>query len=267
MKRNVLRFVTLLLALGLSSSKATATPFNSLFGYFEDSGFIDVLDGLEDQGAGPLRITHDEGEVAVNIDWLGSVTNCGAPGFGNKWMHMPYKWTCLFEAGPESECYWNSPRTKCIYRDNRSANECVAYAVREGLKGDKWKAIAWLAIGQSHNPSAMQVINSNKKFAFSYLMSHYVAFWVNDDPDEHGGGEAVREGVTLADGGLGHCAGDDNISLIQIPNNGLRVTVCDDETGDPNDGSGCKTFGPGTWGPGDLGILHDDISYVRVWRP
>jgi hypothetical protein len=216
----------------------------------------------------PGRIPEFVSDVPIIIDWMGATNNCGHPQqLGCRFEIMHYKNNCLQEANPLSPV---------VSRWDRSANELVAWAVREGMRGDKWTAVAWLALGECHDFPARKAINDNKREAFEYVMAHYVAVWRHVDPDHDGGnGQALREGQEGCGDSIEDCVGDDVISTIQIPT-GLAVTACKDEDCDGHTGHDCHTFvGPGTWsgngaiGPhgGGIGFLHDEISYFRVFRP
>jgi hypothetical protein len=198
----------------------------------------------------------DGSGIPGNIDWMAQPSNCGAPSeWKYKWQVMQYQYCCYL---PPNASHW-------VNRSNRSANEVVAWAVLAGVRHhDKYLAVAWLALGQAHDPNAEQEILDHKRVAWEYLASNYIAAWQNHDPSEQnlGPGEAFKVGVTYHASDLDGCVENDAISDIDIPE-GLAATVCDDDSGDPNKGAGCMTFYAGSH---FVGRLNDKISYVRVFR-
>lgn len=204
--------------------------------------------------------TADPHDIQRIFDWLTKAPdNCHGPTahqFDIYW----YKSTCFHEAIPLI--------SNKVHRSNRSANECVAWAIHEAMKGDKWRAIAWLDIAEIHDPGAVAFINANRKAVYEYMMSNYVAVWKDAVPEGHMfsvSAQALKQGGAYKDDVLEDCVENDAISLIEIPA-GLGVTICDDETGEGDDDNLCLSFGPGIHGPGALGPLHDEVNYVRVYR-
>lgn len=193
--------------------------------------------------------------VAGNIDWMAD-GNCNHPMQPQcRFEYMSYKYCCYLDPSPLTT----------LARNDYSANEVVARAVLTAVAhGDKYKTVAYLALGQCHNPAARDELNNNKREAYEYLMANYVAAFRDDNPEKpSGNGQAFKlRDQPYKEDDLDGCVEKDQISLLAIPR-GLAVRVCDEQSGDDDGGDGCLVFGPGVH---TVGKLNDEISYVRVFR-
>jgi hypothetical protein len=199
-------------------------------------------------------------DVPRFIDSMATVENCHEPGLDCYFEFMTYKDSCLHEAIP-----FISPQLR---RSGKSANQCVAWAVRDAVTGNKWRSIAWLALGACPDGCVRKTMNDHKKVAYDYMMRNYVSAWkhVGPSPDGNTEAQAMKCCADYADDNLEDCVENDSLSELYIPP-GLAVIVCDDETGPEDDDNRCKMLGAGIHGPGDLGDLHDEVNFIRVFRP